>query len=124
MNKSIKYMNTFNNKNKLITDYKFNMSSSRNGGQPYSFTSFKSNQSYENYQPQYFGVRTPNEPRMFSTFNSLGTIPSNATNNEFKMYPTATSIKNIAENQNLNLPNSQIDTFKNMMLIAAANKWT
>lgn len=70
------------------------MSSSRNGTTPYSFTSFKSNQSYENYQPQYFN-RAQNDPKMFGTFNSSGLIQSHVYNSDFKMFPTASSIKSI-----------------------------
>ena len=61
---------------------------------------------------------------MFSTFNSSGLIQSNHVStsyNDFKMYPTSTSIKNTLEEQKVD--ELDLDTFKNIMLIAAANKW-
>lgn len=62
---------------------------------------------------------------MFSTFNSSGLIQSNHVStsyNDFKMFPTSTSIRNVLEDQKSD--ESDLNTFRNIMLIAAANKWT
>lgn len=70
------------------------MNFSRNGGIQSLSTSFKSSQSYENYEPQYLGAGTKFEPKKFTSFNSANFI-ENSWNSDFKMFPTVTSLKSI-----------------------------
>jgi hypothetical protein len=71
------------------------MSYIQNKGAQYS--SFKSPEYYQNHKPQYFGVKGNDDAIKTALFNSLGLIENNTSFNDFKMFPTATSLKSIPE---------------------------
>lgn len=97
------------------------MSYIQNKGSQYSST-FKSPEFYQNHKPQYFGVKTNDEPKKFTSFNSLSAIENNNLFYDFKMSPTITSLKSIPETYIGDAQKN--DIFKNMMIIAISNKWT